>query len=97
MSRSLHFDNATPLPVWLSRNLSLDGKLCLRDDKNAAFVGPISSPTLIVAGEHGKRHAMRANYMPHAVSDWLNPLWLGTIAAFGCKNVLRIQPKIELV
>ena len=23
--------------VWLLRNLSLDGKLCLRDDKNAAY------------------------------------------------------------
>ena len=24
--------------VWLLRNLSLDGKLCLRDSKNAAFL-----------------------------------------------------------
>ena len=24
--------------VWLLRNLSLGGKLCLRDDKNTAFV-----------------------------------------------------------
>ena len=24
--------------VWLLHNLTLDGKLCLRDDKNAAFV-----------------------------------------------------------
>ena len=24
--------------VWLLRNLTLDGKLCLRDDKNAVFV-----------------------------------------------------------
>ena len=24
--------------VWLKRNSSLDGKLCLRDEKNAAFV-----------------------------------------------------------
>ena len=37
-------------------NLSLDGELCLRDDKNAAFF--ISSPSLAVAGEHGKHHAM---------------------------------------
>ena len=27
-----------PHVVWLLRNLSLEGKLCLRDDKNAAFV-----------------------------------------------------------
>ena len=25
-------------PVWLLRRLSLDGKLCLRDDNDAAFV-----------------------------------------------------------
>ena len=24
--------------VWLLHNLKIDGKLCLRDDKNAAFV-----------------------------------------------------------
>ena len=33
----------------------------------------ISSPSLAVAGEHGKRHAMQA-HKPQAVSDWLNPL-----------------------
>ena len=32
----------------------------------------ISSPSLTVAGEHGKRHAMRA-HTQEAVSDWLNP------------------------
>ena len=48
----------------------------LRDDKNAAFC--ISSPSLAVAGEHGKRHARQA-HKPKAVSDWLNPHTLGTM------------------
>ena len=42
----------------------------------------ISSPSLGVAGEHGKRHAMRP-HKPQAVSDWLNTLFLGTMSAFG--------------
>ena len=37
--------------VWLLRNLSLGGKLCLRDDKNTAFTN-ISLPSLAIAGEH---------------------------------------------
>ena len=32
----------------------------------------ISSLSLAVAGEHGKRHAIRAHKL-QAVSDWLNP------------------------
>ena len=51
-----------------------------RDDKNAAFF--ISSPSLAIAGEHGKRHAMPV-HKPQAVSDWLNAHSLGTISAFG--------------
>ena len=45
----------------------------------------ISSPSLAVAGKHGKRHAMRAN-KPQAVwpvSVWLNPHSVGTMSAFG--------------
>ena len=42
----------------------------------------ISSPSLAIAGKHGKRHAMPA-HKPQAVSDWLNPHSLGTISAFG--------------
>ena len=42
----------------------------------------INSPSLAVAGEHGKRHAM-PSHKPRAVSDWLNPLSLGTMSAFG--------------
>ena len=42
--------------VWLLRNLSLGGKLCLSDDKNTAFV--YSSPSLAIAGEPGKRHTI---------------------------------------
>ena len=33
-----------------------------------------------MAGEHGKRHAMHA-HKPQAISDWLNPLSLGTMSA----------------
>ena len=64
--------------VWLLRNLSLGGKLYLRDDKNIAFA---------IAGEHRKRHASRA-HKQEAVSDWLNPHSLGTMSAFGCIDYL---------
>ena len=59
--------------VWLLCNLSLGGKLCLRDDKNTAF---ISSPSLAIAGEHGKRHETCA-HKQEGVSDWLKPHSLG--------------------
>ena len=52
----------------------------LRDGKNAAF--DKSLPSIIVGGESGKRHALRA-HMPEAVSDWLNPLSSGTMSASG--------------
>ena len=42
----------------------------------------ISSPSLAIAGKHGKRHNMPA-HKPQAVSDWLNPHSLGPISAFG--------------
>ena len=63
--------------VWLLRNLSLDGKLCLRDSKNGAFF----SPSLAVAGKHVKRHARRAQKR-QADFDLLNPYSLGTISTF---------------
>ena len=63
--------------VWLLRNLSLDGKLCLRDVKKIL--------RLCKPGEYGKRHAVHAHRpKPQAVSDWLNPHSLGTMSAFGC-------------
>ncbi len=36
-----------------------------------------------MAGEPGKRHDVRAHYpeLAEAVSDWLNPLSLGTMSA----------------
>ena len=34
-----------------------------------------------MADEPGKRHDVRAHY-PEAVSDWLNPLSLGTMSAY---------------
>ena len=57
--------------VLMLRNLSLGGKLCLRDDKNTAFVSPS------IAGEHRKCHSMRV-HQQEAVSDWLNLHSLGT-------------------
>ena len=59
--------------VWLLmlHNLTLDGKLCLRDDKNAAF-GQLH--------HHVPWEASMEN-VPEAVSDWLNPLSLGTMSA----------------
>ena len=39
-------------------------------------------PSLVVADEHGKPHTTRA-HLPEAVSDWLNPLSLWTMAASG--------------
>ena len=33
-----------------------------------------------MAGEHGKRHDLRAQ-MPEAATDWLNALSLGTMSA----------------
>ena len=62
--------------VWLLHNLTLDGKLCLRDGKKCCLC--LTSPSLAKAGEHGKRHDVRAHFT-EAVSDWLNPLSLGTI------------------
>ena len=55
----------------------------------------LRSPSLAVAGEHRKRHAMRA-HKPQAVSDWLNPHSLGTMSAFGYIE-LSIWPKMQLV
>ena len=43
----------------------------------------ISSPSLAIAGEHRKHHAMRT-HKRQAVSDWLNPHSLGTMSAFCC-------------
>ena len=39
-----------------------------------------SLPSLTVAVEPGKHHALRA-HMPEATTDWLNPLSLGTMSA----------------
>ena len=52
--------------------------MCLRDDKNASFV--LTSPNLATACEPGKRHDVGA-HLTEAVSDWLNPLSLGTMSA----------------
>ena len=41
----------------------------------------ISSPSLVVAGKHVKRHARHAQKR-QADFDWLNPHYLGTISTF---------------
>ena len=46
--------------VCLLHNLTLDGKLCLRDDKKCCLC--VTSSCLIMAGEPGKRHDVRAHY-----------------------------------
>ena len=57
--------------VWSLRNLTLDGKLCIRDDKKCCLC--ITSPTLVQEGQPEKRHNVRAQQQED-VSDWLNPL-----------------------
>ena len=63
------------------RNVTLDGKLCLCDDKNAAFVIVIhqftsmTSLSLAMAGTYGKLHTMHA--CKPQVSDWMNPIFGG--------------------
>ena len=57
--------------VWSLRNLTLDGKLCLGDDKKSGLC--IISPSLAMEGQPEKRHNVRAQ-QEEAVSDWLNTL-----------------------
>ena len=45
--------------VWLLHNLTLDGKLCLRDDKKNCLC--LTSPSLAMADEPGERHDVRAH------------------------------------
>ena len=75
--------------LWLLHNLTLelvqyclDGKLCLRNEKNAAYIISLSLANFAMAGEHRKRHTMRT-HKPQAVSDRLNPLSLGTMSVSG--------------
>ena len=68
--------------VWLLRNL--DGKLCIRDDKNAAFVYFHHSLPLQASMENVTLCA----HNPQAGSDWLNSLSLGTMSAIGYNDNL---------
>ena len=52
----------------------------IRDYKNAACV--VVQHPLPLQASISKRHDMRA-HKPQAVSDWFNPLSLGTMSAFG--------------
>ena len=67
--------------VWLLRNLSLGGKLCLHLYK---FTIPCH------CRRAWKSHATRA-HRQEAVSDWLNPHSLGTMSAFGCIENLALS------
>ena len=58
--------------VWSLRNLTLDGKLCLRDDKKCWLC--IISPSFAMEGQPEKRHNVRAQQQ-EAVSDWLTPFF----------------------
>ena len=53
-------------------NLTLDGKLCLRDDKKCSLC--IISPSLAMEGHPEKRHNVRAQ-LQEVVSDWLTPFY----------------------
>ena len=53
-----HVDVPWNLVVTYSRNLTLDGKLCLRDDKKCCLC--IISPSLAMEGQPEKRHNVRA-------------------------------------
>ena len=54
------------------RNLSLDGKLCLRDDKICCLC--IISPSLAMEGQPEKRHNVHAQQQ-EVVSGWLTPFY----------------------
>ena len=73
--------------VWLLCILTLDGKLCLRDVKNAAFV-ELDYPLPWGGGKPGKRHNLRA-HNAQDVFDWLNRLSLSASAYI--ENVAYIQ------
>ena len=53
----------------------------------------LHSPSLAVADQHGKLHITRA-HLPEAVSDWLNPLSLGTMSASG--YIEKVSLKLNL-
>ena len=58
---------------WRSlRNLILDGKLCLRDDKKCRLC--IISPSLAMEGQPEKRHNVRAQQQ-EVVSEWLTTFY----------------------
>ena len=52
--------------------VTLDGKLCLRDDKKCCLC--IISPSLAMEGQPEKRHNLRAQQQ-EVVSDWLTPFY----------------------
>ena len=65
--------------VWSLRNLTLDGKLYLRDDKNAAFVELLYPLLRQTSLEHVTMCASKMRKIFYF--DWLNPISLGTMSA----------------
>ena len=57
----------------------MDGNVCLRDDKNAAFV---ELHHLLPWKVSLANVTMCVRISREPVSDWLNPLSLGTMSAF---------------
>ena len=58
--------------VWSLSILTLDGKLCFRDDKKCCLC--IISRSLAMEGQPEKRHNVRAQQQK-VVSDWLTPFY----------------------
>ena len=58
--------------VWSLRNLTLDGKLCLCDDKKCCLC--IISPSLAMESQPEKRRNVRPQQQ-EVVSDWLTPFY----------------------
>ena len=69
----LHPHVDVPWSLVVLRNLTLDGKLCLRDDKKCCLCC-IISPSLAMEGQPEKRHNVLAQQQ-EVVSDWLTPFY----------------------
>ena len=73
--------------VWSLRNLTLDGKLCLRDDKKCCHC--ILSPSLAMEGQPEQRHNVRAQQQD-AVSDWFLAIRPGAQDVYSCEKGQKV-------
>ena len=71
---------------WLLRNLSLDGEVCLRNDKNVAFLKVHHLKPVQASMENATLCARISR--KQALSDWLNPHSLGIISA--CSSIANL-------